>query len=130
MTRLSIIVPVLNEQETVGKFYTAVSAIHKTHFPTIQIEYWFIDDGSIDRTLAVIEKLQAVDADVHYVSFSRNFGKEAALFAGLQKAEGDLVAIMDVDLPVSYTHLRAHETDSYLVCRLLLEKKKKLKAVC
>lgn len=98
MTRLSIIVPVLNEQETVGKFYTAVSAIHKTHFPTIQIEYWFIDDGSIDRTLAVIEKLQAVDADVHYVSFSRNFGKEAALFAGLQKAEGDLVAIMDVDL--------------------------------
>ncbi|MGZ9842219.1 glycosyltransferase family 2 protein [Weissella confusa] len=98
MTRLSIIVPVLNEQETVEKFYTAVSAIHKTYFPTIQIEYWFIDDGSIDRTLAVIEKLQAVDADVHYVSFSRNFGKEAALFAGLQKAEGDLVAIMDVDL--------------------------------
>lgn len=98
MTRLSIIVPVLNEQETVEKFYTAVSAIHKTRFPTIQVEYWFIDDGSLDRTLAVIEKLQAVDADVHYVSFSRNFGKEAALFAGLQKAEGDLVAIMDVDL--------------------------------
>ena len=98
MTRLSIIVPVLNEQETVEKFYTAVSAIHKTRFPTIQVEYWFIDDGSLDRTLAVIEKLQAVDADVHYVSFSRNFGKEAALFAGLQKAKGDLVAIMDVDL--------------------------------
>ncbi|OJF03469.1 glycosyltransferase [Weissella confusa] len=98
MTRLSIIVPVLNEQETVEKFYTAVSAIQRAHFPTIQVEYWFIDDGSSDRTLTVIEKLQVVDADVHYVSFSRNFGKEAALFAGLQKAEGDLVAIMDVDL--------------------------------
>ena len=98
MTRLSIIVPVLNEQETVEKFYTAVSIIHKTYFPTIQVEYWFIDDGSLDQTLEVIEKLQAVDADVHYVSFSRNFGKEAALFAGLQKVGGDLVAIMDVDL--------------------------------
>lgn len=98
MTRLSIIVPVLNEQETVEKFYTAVSVIHKNRFPTIQVEYWFIDDGSLDQTLAVIEKLQAVDSNVHYVSFSRNFGKEAALFAGLQKAEGDLVAIMDVDL--------------------------------
>ncbi|WP_270323118.1 glycosyltransferase family 2 protein [Weissella confusa] len=98
MTRLSIIVPVLNEQETVEKFYTAVSVIHKTRFPTTQVEYWFIDDGSLDQTLAVIEKLQAVDSNVHYVSFSRNFGKEAALFAGLQKAEGDLVAIMDVDL--------------------------------
>ena len=65
----------------------------------IELEYWFINDGSTDNTLDEMQKLQAKDPEhVHYVSFSRNFGKEAALYCGLQEATGDYVTVMDVDL--------------------------------
>ena len=64
----------------------------------VLFEYWFIDDGSKDDTLSVIKKIQKSNNRVHYISFSRNFGKESALLAGLQQATGDFVAVMDVDL--------------------------------
>lgn len=99
MEKLSIIVPVYNEEIMIPIFTEAVEQIRINELPNIAFEYWFIDDGSSDSTLAELRKLQAEMPDqVHYVSFSRNFGKEAALYAGLQKATGDYVAVMDVDL--------------------------------
>ncbi len=93
---LTIIVPVLNEQNTVRIFYEAV----EKHSPSLdaEIEYLFVDDGSTDNTLSIIKELAEQDKRVHYLSLSRNFGKEAALYAGLQNSLGDFIVLMDVDL--------------------------------
>ncbi len=93
---LSVVVPVLNEQDTISIFYQTV----EQYIPQmdVDIEYLFVDDGSTDDTLNVIKALAKQDRRVHYVSFSRNFGKEAALYAGLQNCSGDYVVLMDVDL--------------------------------
>ncbi|MBL1070972.1 glycosyltransferase family 2 protein [Lactobacillus kitasatonis] len=97
MKKLSIIVPCYNEQESLPLFYPAVKKIVKK-IP-IEPEYIFVNDGSSDDTLDELKKFQKQDKErVHYISFSRNFGKEAALYAGLQAATGDLVVVMDADL--------------------------------
>ncbi len=96
MKKLSIIVPAYNEEETVGLFYDAFSKVELQM--DVEPEIIFVDDGSKDKTLIELKKLQKEHEEVHYISFSRNFGKEAALYAGLQKATGDFVAVMDVDL--------------------------------
>ncbi|MCM2587577.1 glycosyltransferase [Lactiplantibacillus plantarum] len=96
MKKLSIIVPAYNEEETVGLFYDAFSKVELQM--DVEPEIIFVDDGSKDNTLIELKKLQKEHEEVHYISFSRNFGKEAALYAGLQKATGDFVAVMDVDL--------------------------------
>ena len=95
MSKLSIIVPVFNEEETVAIFFDAIE-LERKNFAEYDIEYWYIDDGSTDGTVAAVEAL--IDENVHLVSFSRNFGKEAGLYAGLEHATGDYVAVMDVDL--------------------------------
>lgn len=92
--KLSIIVPCFNEEACVRDFWQAVRALNLP----CEHEFWFVDDGSRDRTLAICRELAAEDPAVHYISFSRNFGKEAALLAGLRHATGDLVATMDADL--------------------------------
>ena len=96
MQLLSLVVPCFNEEETIPIFYEEVLRI----LPQIgsEIEFCFVDDGSSDGTLSVLKSLRQKDQRVHYVSFSRNFGKEAALYAGLESARGDYVATMDVDL--------------------------------
>ncbi|MGQ4573652.1 glycosyltransferase family 2 protein [Leuconostoc pseudomesenteroides] len=93
---LSLVVPVHNEEETIQTFYNVIRDIS----PKIHaiIHFHFIDDGSTDKTLALLRQLSQQDSNVHYISFSRNFGKEAGLYAGLQQADGDYVAVMDVDL--------------------------------
>lgn len=97
MKKLSIIVPCYNEQESLPLFYPAVKKIVKK-IP-VEPEYIFVNDGSSDDTLDELKKFQKQDKErVHYISFSRNFGKEAALYAGLQAATGDLVVVMDADL--------------------------------
>ncbi len=93
---LSVIVPVYNEQDTIAIFYQTVEK-YVPQF-NVAIEYLFIDDGSKDNTLNIIKELAEQDKRVHYVSFSRNFGKEAALYAGLQNSSGDYIVLMDVDL--------------------------------
>lgn len=90
---LSLVVPCFNEAACVEAFVCAVDA---TGLPGI--EFVFVDDGSTDETLPILKRLAAADERVRYVSFSRNFGKEAALLAGLRKASGKLVATLDVDL--------------------------------
>ena len=97
MPKLSIVVPCYNEEETIPLFYPAVKKVVK-QMP-VETEYWFVNDGSSDDTLAELRKLHAQDPErVHYVSFSRNFGKEAGLYAGLQAATGDYIVVMDADL--------------------------------
>ncbi len=101
MSLLSIIVPCYNEEAAIPFFYDAmkkVEADFEDRFPGTGFEYVFIDDGSKDGTVGVIKKLREKDSRVHFVSFSRNFGKEAALYAGFTKAAGDYVVCMDADL--------------------------------
>lgn len=96
---LSIVVPCYNEQESIPLFYEELIKLN-TYFSdhSIDIEILFIDDGSKDQTVAAVRKLNEIDSRVHLVSFSRNFGKEAAMYAGLQNSKGDYVVMMDADL--------------------------------
>ena len=97
MELLSIIVPCFNEEEAVGLFYQRASAVCAA-MPGIRVEYIFVDDGSTDGTLDALRALAAGRPEVRWLSLSRNFGKEAALFAGLEHAGGGYVAVMDADL--------------------------------
>ncbi|MDE7022327.1 MAG: glycosyltransferase family 2 protein [Lachnospiraceae bacterium] len=99
MSLLSIIVPCYNEEENIADFYHEVlknSAFFEEK--KLELEFLYIDDGSKDGTVAEVKKLRAEDERGHLLSFSRNFGKEAAIYAGLQKAKGDYVVLMDADL--------------------------------
>ncbi|MFY1068688.1 glycosyltransferase family 2 protein [Enterococcus sp. AD013-P3] len=94
---LSIIVPCYNEEATLPLFVAAVEQVNETMQEPL--EYIFINDGSTDKTLTVIKSLyQKYPEKVRFLSFSRNFGKEAALYAGLKSAQGELVTVMDADL--------------------------------
>lgn len=99
MPTLSVIVPCYNEQESVVDFYTELMK-NQAFFQSreLDLELLYIDDGSKDKTVDEVKKLIAKDSHVHLISFSRNFGKEAAMYAGLEKSTGDYVVIMDVDL--------------------------------
>jgi glycosyltransferase involved in cell wall biosynthesis len=95
--KLSLVIPAYNEEEAIPIFIEEARRI-EPELSDVDIEYLFIDDGSKDNTLEVVRRLHAEDARVHVVSFSRNFGKEAAIYAGLENAAGDYVAILDADL--------------------------------
>ena len=96
---LSIIVPCYNEEESVPLFYAETKKQEAFfHEKDIELEFVFVDDGSKDRTVEAVKKLREQDERVHLVSFSRNFGKEAAIIAGLEKAKGDFTVLMDADL--------------------------------
>ena len=96
MEKCTIVVPCYNEEEAIPLFYEATNEALKDM--PLEIEYLFVNDGSKDKTLNVLRELSEKDARVHFVSFSRNFGKEAAMYAGLKESTGDYVAIMDADL--------------------------------
>ena len=98
MKVLSIVVPCYNEQTAIKIFYNEIIKVSKKLQPKVEFEIIFVDDGSKDNTLHAIKEISEQDVRVKYISFSRNFGKESAMYAGLKKAKGDLVAIMDVDL--------------------------------
>ncbi len=99
METLSMIIPSYNEEESIPLFYQEVETL-KEYFieKEMELEFIFVDDGSKDRTAQVVRELHEQDERVHLISFSRNFGKEAALYAGLQRATGDYVVAMDADL--------------------------------
>ncbi|WP_129045531.1 glycosyltransferase family 2 protein [Companilactobacillus metriopterae] len=125
MKKISIIVPCFNEEETIQIYYDTMTKLMST-IDKFKIEYWFIDDGSKDRTYPILRELQNEHPeDVHFVSFSRNFGKEAAIYAGLKEATGDYVAVMDVDLqdppetlPEMFDILEEHEYDCVGTARM------------
>ncbi len=101
MKLLSIVIPCFNEEEVIPFYYEEMTKTlrdFKEKYPDVDIEMIFVDDGSRDRTLSLIKSYAEKDERVRYVSFSRNFGKEAALYAGFENSKGDYVVCMDVDL--------------------------------
>ena len=96
MRKISIIVPCYNEEESISYFYKEINKVSKKM--KTDFEFIFVNDGSSDKTIDVIKKHNKKDKRVKYISFSRNFGKEAAIYAGLNLSSGDYVAIMDADL--------------------------------
>lgn len=99
MKLLSVIVPCYNEQENIADFYVELMKNEKFfNEQGVDIEMIFVNDGSKDNTVEEVKKLHEKDGRVHLINFSRNFGKEAGMYAGLQKSKGDFVVIMDCDL--------------------------------
>ena len=98
MDKISVIVSCYNEEESLPLFYEEMERVRKQDFENINFEYIFVNDGSKDKTLEEMKELAQKDEKVRYISFSRNFGKEAAMYAGLEIATGDYVTLMDADL--------------------------------
>ena len=117
MDLISIVVPCYNEQEALPEFYKEINKVIQD-MNNVSFEMIFIDDGSKDKTLSMLKSLCKRDKRVRFISFSRNFGKEAGMLAGLEAAKGDYVAIMDVDLqdppsllPQMYETVKSGEYD-------------------
>lgn len=120
--QISVIIPCWNEEETIPIYYQSMCPVMEQM--NTDFELIFVDDGSLDGTAAVIQKLSAHDSRCNYLSFSRNFGKEAAIYAGLQYAHGDFAVVMDVDLqdppallPKMYRAVHEEGYDSAAACR-------------
>ena len=121
MKLVSVVVPCYNEQEVLPMFYdeiTKVTGQMSQTYPELTFEYLFINDGSKDTTLDILRSLAEKDSRVRYISFSRNFGKESGMFAGLKNAKGDYIVVMDADLqhppaflPEMYSYVRNGEFD-------------------
>lgn len=116
--KMSVVIPCFNEEEAIPLYYRAMCGVMEKMKET-EFELLFVDDGSTDRTLEILKEMHTRDGRCRYLSFSRNFGKEAALYAGLKNAAGDYVATMDVDmqdppglLPEMYRILTEEDYDS------------------
>ena len=119
MKKLSVVVPCYNEEEALPIFYDEIIKVSEQMKSELEFEFIFVDDGSKDKTLEIAKELTKKDKRVRYVSFSRNFGKEAGILAGLTAAIGDYVVLMDVDLqdpphllPEMYALLKEKNVDS------------------
>lgn len=131
--KLSLIVPCYNEQEALPRFYE--ETVRVLSGMGCDYELLFIDDGSRDNTLHILRALSAADGHVQYLSFSRNFGKEGAMYAGFRQAGGDYVAVMDADLqdppsllPQMVEILQSGEYDSVATRRVTREGEPKLRS--
>lgn len=121
MKLISVVVPCYNEQEVLPMFYDEIIKVTdgmKKEHPDTDFEFLFINDGSKDRTLEIFRELADKDKRVRYISFSRNFGKESGMYAGLKNCKGDFVVVMDADLqhppaflPEMYNYVRSGEFD-------------------
>ncbi len=121
MKLISVVVPCYNEEEVLPMFYSEIIKVTngmKAEHTDIDFEFLFINDGSKDRTLPIFHELADSDSRVRYISFSRNFGKEAGIYAGLKNAKGDFVVVMDADLqhppaflPQMYNYVKDGEFD-------------------
>lgn len=121
MKLVSVVVPCYNEQEVLPMFYEEITKVTEkmsVDFPELKFEYLFINDGSKDKTLDILRSLADKDKRVRYISFSRNFGKESGMYAGLKNAKGDYVVVMDADLqhppaflPEMYKYVKDGEYD-------------------
>ena len=123
MALISIVVPCYNEEAALPLFYKEITRVAGEMAP-LEMEFLFVDDGSRDGTLPLLRQLAREDPRVRFLSFSRNFGKEAAMLAGLQHARGDYTALMDADLqdppallPSLYRAVTAEGYDCAATCR-------------
>lgn len=98
MEKISVIVSCYNEEEALPLFYEEIVKVAKKMNKKVDFEFLFVNDGSKDKTLEILRSLAKKDKRVRYISFSRNFGKEAAMYAGLENSTGDYVTLMDADL--------------------------------
>ena len=125
---MSVVVPCYNEEKSIVNFYRKFIEVYENNLKKehdLFYELIFVDDGSRDNTLNILKDLSGDDENVKYISFSRNFGKEAALFAGLRKSKGDYVVTMDVDLqdppsllPLMFDSLLNEDYDSIATRRV------------
>lgn len=133
---LSIIVPSFNEENTIPAFYKKTTELLNTNVKLANFEIIFVDDGSEDRTWSAIKSLMSQTKSVHGIKFSRNFGKEAAIFAGLHKARGDCAVIMDCDLqhpPELIPEMYQYYTEGYQIVRCVKNQRSKeswLRRIC
>lgn len=97
MKKISVVVPCYNEEDIIEEFYTELTN-NLELIENYEYEIIFIDDGSTDKTIKIIKNMKQKYNNIKLISFSRNFGKESAMYAGLENANGDLVVIMDADL--------------------------------
>lgn len=131
---ISLIVPCYNEEEALPFFYEAVTKV-ADEMKEYEFEYLFINDGSKDKTLELLRSFAEKDKRATYISFSRNFGKEAAMYAGFCNAKGDYVAVMDADmqdppslLPEMVEYLKSGEYDSVATRRFTRKGEPKLRS--
>ena len=120
MKRIDIIVPCYNEEEVLPLFVEETNRVIDT-LPDYRFRYIFVNDGSKDKTLAVLKTLASRYRNVKYISFSRNFGKESAMYAGLEHSSGDYVIVMDADLqhpPKMFPQMIAGVEEGYDCCAL------------
>ncbi|MBQ2769516.1 MAG: glycosyltransferase family 2 protein [Clostridia bacterium] len=134
MQKLSLIIPCYNEEEALPVFYDELKKVLSS-LETYEAEILFIDDGSKDGTLKTLKSLAEQDERVKYISFSRNFGKEAAMYAGFCNATGDLVAVMDADmqdppslLPQMLEIIQGDEVDSVATRRVTRKGEPKIRS--
>ncbi len=135
---ISVIVPCYNEQEVLPMFFKEirkVSAQMQEKYPETEFEFLFIDDGSKDSTLSILRALKREDSRVRYISFSRNFGKESGIYAGLSNAKGDYCVVMDADLqhppkflPTMYEAVRSGRYDCATTRRVSREGESKVRS--
>lgn len=127
MEKISVVVPCYNEEAALPYFFKEIRKVSDSMSDTYNLcfEFIFIDDGSKDKTLSLLRQFAREDRRTHYISFSRNFGKEAAIYAGLQSSKGEYVAVMDADmqdppslLPQMYDILQKDGCDSVATRRV------------
>ncbi len=138
MKLISVVVPCYNEQEVLPLFYTEITKVMaqiKDKHNDTDYELLFINDGSKDETLKKLRELAVSDNRVRYISFSRNFGKEAGMYAGLQNAKGDYIVVMDADLqhppafiPQMYEYVLSGEYDCATTRRVSREGESKIRS--
>lgn len=138
MRLISIVVPCYNEEDVLPMFYKEIKKTMqqmKDEHPELTFELVFIDDGSKDKTLVLLRDMALKDDRVRYISFSRNFGKEAGMFAGLENSRGDYVVVMDADLqhppeflPRMYNYVKDGEYDSATTRRVSRKGESKIRS--
>lgn len=138
MSLISVVVPCYNEQEVLPMFYEEIVKVTdgmKQEHDGLEFEYLFINDGSKDRTLEIFRELALKDKRVRYISFSRNFGKESGIYAGLKNSRGDFVVVMDADLqhppaflPDMYNYVKNGEYDCATTRRISRQGESKVRS--
>lgn len=138
MKLISIVVPCYNEEEVLPMFYEEIQKVMaqmQEEHGDLSFELLFIDDGSRDKTLQILRRMSLADRRVRFISFSRNFGKEAGMYAGLQNCRGDFVVVMDADLqhppaflPKMYNFVKDGEYDCATTRRVSREGESKIRS--
>ena len=136
MDKISIIVPCYREEEALPHFWDSLKVTIED-IQDVDFEFLFVDDGSSDKTLSVVKGFSQEDSRVKYISFSRNFGKESAMYAGLENSTGDYVVIMDADmqdppglLPVMYNTVKREGYDCAAARRVNRKGEPKIRSFC